>query len=84
MMERGTIYIMERGTIYMIDRGTIYVNDCGTIYISPSNYHLIVNIPPNYQLCQCPPPLKLPKNVNVPPSDKNTIHKIIKLKKIIK
>jgi hypothetical protein len=29
-----------------------------------SNYYSIVNMPQNYQLCQCP--LQLTKNVNVP------------------
>jgi len=27
----------------------------GKIHISPSNYHSIVNVPLNYQLCQCTP-----------------------------
>jgi hypothetical protein len=72
VIDRGTIYVMEHGTIYVMDRGTImcdqswydqsdrswynHVMDRGMIYISPSNYHLIVNVSINYQLCQCHPP----------------------------
>jgi hypothetical protein len=90
-MDHGTIYVMDRGTImcdrswydHVMDRGTIYVIDHCTIYISPSNYYSIVNVPPKLPIVLMYP-LKLPKNVNVLSNDKNTLHKIIKIKKYIK
>jgi hypothetical protein len=47
------------------------------IHITHSNYHLIVNVPPNYQLYQCPLP-KLPKTVNVPIMTKIPFIKLLK------
>jgi hypothetical protein len=39
----------------------------GKVHISPSNYHLIVNVPPKLPIVSIAP-LKLPKNVNVSPN----------------
>jgi len=63
--------VIDHGTINVMDRGTIYVIDRGTIYVIDCGTTNCVNAP-----------FKLLKNVNVPSNDKNTLHKIIKIKKI--
>jgi hypothetical protein len=81
VIDCGTIYVIGRGTIYVMD--LIYMIDRGTIYISPSNYYLIVNVTPNYQLCQC-----LSSNYNkmtmFPLMTKIPFIKLLKLKNIYK
>jgi hypothetical protein len=65
-----------------------HVMDRGTIMCDRSWYDLYIPLKLPFN-CQYPPKLlivsmfilKLSKNVNVPPNDKNIIHKIIKIKK---
>jgi len=51
------------------------------VHTSPLNYHPIINVPLNYQLCQCSPMNY--QTMSMFPNDKNIIHKIIKILKII-
>jgi hypothetical protein len=51
------------------------------VLITPSNYHLIINVPPSQITNFVNSPSKLQKNVNVPYNDKNTINEIIQFKK---
>jgi hypothetical protein len=75
--------------IDVIDRGMIMCDRLWYDLCDQSRYDLYIplKLPFNFQ---CPPKLpivsmsllKLLKNVNVPPNDKNTLYKIIKIKKI--
>jgi hypothetical protein len=52
-----------------------------SIHETPSNYYLIVNVSFKLLIVSMSLPPKLPKHVNISHNDKNTLHKIIKIKK---
>jgi len=49
----------------------------GKVHITPSNYHIIVKVPPKLLIVSMSP-LKLPKNINVPLMTKMPFIKLLK------